>query len=94
MGDPGVRGKVGQQIRYIVSEGLTDFNVSGKIIHETYHRILEPAQEGPEPTSLAGEFKGSALGILDLQGKILRMERLDLKSRPELFQGKLPTWPS
>lgn len=39
--------------------------------------------EACESTFLDGEFKGSALGIMDLKGKIIRLERLDLKSKPE-----------
>ena len=39
--------------------------------------------EACESTYLDGEYKGSVLGTMDLKGKITRMERLDLKSKPE-----------
>jgi hypothetical protein len=39
--------------------------------------------EDCESTYLDGEFKGSVLGTMDLKGKIIRLEGLDLKSKPE-----------
>jgi hypothetical protein len=39
--------------------------------------------EDCESTYLDGEFKGSVLGTMDLKGKLLRLEALDLKSKPE-----------
>lgn len=39
--------------------------------------------EACESTYLDGDFKGSVLGTMDLKGKILRLEALDLKSKPE-----------
>ncbi len=39
--------------------------------------------EACESTYLDGEFKGSALGLMDLKGKIIGMELLNLKNKPE-----------
>ncbi len=39
--------------------------------------------ENCESTYLDGEFKGSVLGTMDLKGKLMRLESLDLKSKPE-----------
>ncbi len=39
--------------------------------------------ENCESTYLDGEFKGSGLGIMTLKGKVLGLEPLDLKNKPE-----------
>ncbi len=39
--------------------------------------------EASESTYLDGEFKGSGLGIMDLKGKIIGIEPLNLKHKPE-----------
>lgn len=39
--------------------------------------------EDCESTYLDGEVKGSVLGTMDLKGKLLKLEALDLKSKPE-----------
>lgn len=39
--------------------------------------------ENCESTYLDGEFKASAIGIMDLKGKILGLEPLNLKNKPE-----------
>lgn len=39
--------------------------------------------EACESTYLDGEFKGSGFGIMDLKGKLIGLEPLDLKSKPE-----------
>ena len=41
------------------------------------------AAEACESTYLDGEFKGAVLGMMDLSGKILKRDSLDVRSKPE-----------
>ncbi len=41
------------------------------------------AAEDCKSTYLDGEFKGAVLGVMDLSGKLLKQEAIDVKSKPE-----------